>query len=121
MQTPILVFVLLPLLIGGAILFGLYILTRIMPGDAKQSKTAAAVEPVPARGPEYVRLKARRSAAFRLGVLVFLGLVVLSLIEFALASVGSTALMFIIIVFKASLIMYFFMHIASVWRTEEAH
>lgn len=122
MATPFLVFILLPLVLGGAILVGLFILARIMPGVPKTGKAAeAAVEPVPARGPEYVQLRARRSAAYRLGVIVFLGLVVLSIAEFALAALGSTALMFIIIVFKAALIMYFFMHIASVWRTEEAH
>lgn len=61
------------------------------------------------------------AAAYRLGLVVFGGLVVLSVVEFFLASVGSTALMFIMIVFKAALVMYFFMHVASVWRTEEAH
>jgi cytochrome c oxidase subunit IV len=29
--------------------------------------------------------------------------------------------MFVIIILKAALIMVFFMHIANVWRTEEAH
>ncbi len=119
METPFLVFILMPFILGGAILAGIYLLTRIMPGTGKAS--AAGVQPVPARGPEYVKLRARRSAAYRLGLLIFVGLVVLSVIEFALASVGSTALMFIIIVFKAALVMYFFMHIASIWRTEEAH
>ncbi len=119
METPFLVFILMPAIIGGALLVGLYLLTRIMPGTGKAA--AAGAQSVPARGPEYVALRARRSAAYRLGLLVFGGLVVLSIIEFALASVGSTALMFIMIVFKAALVMYFFMHIASVWRTEEAH
>ena len=122
METPLLVFVLLPLVLGGAILVGLYILASLMPGVARQGKAAeVTTESVPARGPEYVQRRARRSAAYRQGLLVFAGLVVLSIIEFALASLGSTALMFIMIVFKAALIMYFFMHIASVWRTEEAH
>lgn len=122
METPILVFVLMPVLIGGAVLIGLYILASLMPGVGKPAKAGeAAVEPVPARGPEYVQRRARRSAAYRQGVLVFLGLVALSLIEFVLASLGSTVAMFIMIVFKAALIMYYFMHIASVWRTEEAH
>lgn len=119
MGTPFLVFILLPFILGGAMLVGLYLLSRIMPGTGKPA--AADVQPVPARGPEYVRLRARRSAAYRLGLLVFGGLVVLTIIEFALAIVGSTALMFIMIVFKAALVMYFFMHIASIWRTEEAH
>lgn len=122
MEAPLLVFVLLPLLLGGAIMAGLFFLTRIMPGVPKTGKAAeAAVAPVPARGPEYVQRRARRSAAYRQGFLVFVGLVILSIVEFALAAVGSAALMFIIIVLKAALIMYFFMHVASVWRTEEAH
>ena len=122
MEAPLLVFVLLPLLLGGAIMAGLFFLTRIMPGVPKTGKAAeAAVAPVPARGPEYVQRRARRSAAYRQGFLVFVGLVILLIVEFALAAVGSAALMFIIIVLKAALIMYFFMHVASVWRTEEAH
>lgn len=122
MTTPFLVFVLLPLVIGGAIMAGIFLMTKIMPGVPKQGKAAAAaVAPVPARGPEYVALRGRRTAAYRLGLIVLLGLAVLSLIEFALAALGSTALMFIIILLKAALIMYFFMHIASVWRSEEAH
>ncbi|MEZ4767431.1 MAG: hypothetical protein R2844_03285 [Caldilineales bacterium] len=122
METPFLVFIMLPFVIGGALLVGLFLLARIMPGTGKAGKAdAAAVQPVPARGPEYVKLRARRAAAYRLGLVVFMGLVVLSVIEFVLAHVGSTALMFIMIVFKAALVMYFFMHIASVWRTEEAH
>ena len=115
METPFLVFILMPLVIGGALLVGLFLLARIMPGTGKASKAdAAAVQPVPSRGPEYVKLRARRAAAYRLGLVVFGGLVVLSVVEFFLASVGSTALMFIMIVFKAALVMYFFMHVASV-------
>lgn len=122
MATPFLVFVLLPFFIGGAIMAGIFLLTKIMPGVPKQGKAAEAeIQPVPARGPEYVQLRARRSAGYRLGVLVLLGLGVLSIVEFLLAALGSTALMFVIIILKAALIMYFFMHIASVWRAEEAH
>jgi hypothetical protein len=121
MEAPFLVFILLPLFLGGAILAGIYLLTRLMPGVPAQGKAAAVVQPAPARGPEYVQLRARRSAAYRVGLLVLLALAALTVVEFILAAAGSTVLMFIIIVLKAALILYFFMHIASIWRTEEAH
>lgn len=120
MQAPFLVFMLLPLLVGGAILFGILVLTVIMPGDPKTVKATEQV-PVPARGPEYMQLTARRKSAYRLGIAVLLGLGVLTIIEFFMAALNSPALMFIMMVLKAALIMYFFMHIAMLWRTEEAH
>ena len=123
MEHLFLVFILLPLVVGGAVLVGAWLLTRIMPGDGKvDAKGAAAAKAaVPARGPEYVQLTAKRKAGFRTGVVVLFGLALLTIVEFFLAALGSIALMFVIIILKAALIMYFFMHIVNVWRTEEAH
>lgn len=52
---------------------------------------------------------------------MLLGLAALTVIEYFAALMGSTVIMFLFIMFKAALVMYFFMHIVMVWRTEEAH
>ena len=125
MENLFLVFILLPVIVGGGVLVGAWLLTRLMPGDGKagdaKGATAAAAAAGPAHGPDYVRLSAKRKTGFRTGVVVLIGLAVLTLIEFFVAALGSAALMFVIIILKAALIMYYFMHIVNVWRTEEAH
>lgn len=120
MENITLIFIVLPIIVGGGVLVGAWLLTRIMPGDSA-AKGAAQAAAAPARGPEYAKLTPKRKAGFRTGLAVLLGLGVLTIVEFFLAALGSVALMFVIIMLKAALIMYFFMHIASVWRTEEAH
>lgn len=125
MESPMLVFALIPLLLGGAVFVGLLVLTRLMPGEAVPSGKAAAPKAVavaaPARGPEYVALTGKRKAAYRLGLLVLLALGVLTVIEYFAAFTGSTVLMFVFIVLKGAAIMYFFMHITTLWKSEEAH
>ena len=125
MEHLFLVFILLPAIVGGGVLAGAWLLTRVMPGDGKpgaaKGAAAAKATPVPTYGPEYVQLSAKRKAGFRTGVVVLIGLAILTIVEFFLAALGSAALMFVIIILKAALIMYFFMHIVNVWRTEEAH
>lgn len=122
MDNPMLVFVAIPFIIGAAIFAGFLLLTVIMPGEPKAAgKGAPQVAPVPARGPEYVALSAKRKAAYRLGVMVLFALFVMTFIEYWAAHLGSTVLMFIFILFKGAAIMYFFMHIAMLWRSEEAH
>lgn len=123
MENLFLVFIALPLLVGGAVLVGAWVLIKLMPGDGSAAKGAAAaqVAAVPARGPDYDRLAPKRKAGFRTGLVVLFGLAALTIVEFFLAGLGSVALMFVIIILKAALIMYFFMHIVNVWRTEEAH
>ena len=123
MENLFLVFIALPVLVGGAVLVGAWLLTRVMPGDGKvdSAAVAQAKAAVPAHGPEYAQLTAKRKAGFRTGIVVLVGLAALTLVEFFLAALGSVALMFVIMILKAALIMYFFMHIVNVWRTEEAH
>lgn len=123
MENLFLVFIALPLVVGGAVLVGAWLLAKIMPGDAAMAKAAAAAQAaaVPAHGPDYARLTPRRKSAFRTGLAVLLGLALLTIVEFYLAALGSVALMFVIIILKAALIMVYFMHITAVWRTEEAH
>ncbi len=123
MENLFLVFILLPLIVGGGVLIGAWLLIKLMPGDGKagDAKSAATKAAVSAHGPDYVRLTAQRKAGFRTGIVVLIGLAILTIVEFFLAALGSAALMFVIIILKAALIMYYFMHIVNVWRTEEAH
>jgi hypothetical protein len=127
MENLFLIFIALPLVVGGGVLIGAWLLTKLMPGDGKavepksQAETAARAAAVPARGPEYVQMTAKRKAGFRTGVVVLIGLAILTIVEFFLAALGSAALMFVIMILKAALIMVFFMHIVYVWQTEEAH
>ena len=114
-----LAFLILPVLLGGAILVGLIVMTKIMPGEP--SKGAPAAAPEAARGAEYVALSKTRKSAYRTGLLVLGGLAILTIVEYGAAALGSTVIMFLFIMFKAALVMYFFMHIVMVWRTEEAH
>lgn len=128
MSTTVLVMILLPLVVGVGILVGLLLLTRIMPGDPSMAKAkkgaavAAAKAPaVSARGPEYEALTAKRKAGFRTGMMVLGVLAVLTVLEFFAASLGSTILMILFMLAKGAAILYYFMHVTSVWRTEEAH
>lgn len=122
MDTTFLAIAIIPLVMGAAIFVGLLLLTVVMPGDAKAgAKEAPKAVPAPARGPEYVALTAKRKGAYRQGLFVLLGLAALTVIEFAAAFAGSTLIMFVFIVLKGAMVMYFFMHITSVWKSEEAH
>ena len=63
----------------------------------------------------------RKRAAYRTGVIVFLALVVLTAIEFYLATVpGMLVGLFLIALIKAALIIRYFMHVNRLW-TEEGH
>ena len=65
----------------------------------------------------------KKKAAYRQGVLVFIGLAILTVGEFfvSAATDGSAVLLFIIALLKAGIIAQFFMHIYRLWRTEEGH
>ncbi len=58
---------------------------------------------------------------WRIGWIVFAGLMVLTLIEFAVANLSnpSAVLLIIIGLIKAALIVYFFMHVYRLWREEK--
>ncbi len=57
----------------------------------------------------------------RIGWLVFLGLAVLTVVEFIVAITVTSNLPFLIVfaLMKAGLIMYYFMHLLRLWRGEE--
>ena len=65
----------------------------------------------------------KKSVAYRRGVVVLVGLAVLTLIEYFVALVpgNMTVWLFIIGLFKAGLIMHFFMHMAHLWSEEGDH
>lgn len=62
-----------------------------------------------------------KKAARRIGIYVFAGLMVLTLIEFAVSIyLNSTVGLFITMLLKSALIVYYFMHVYRLWR-EESH
>jgi len=62
-----------------------------------------------------------KKAAKRIGIYVFLALMVLTLIEFAVGVyLNSTMGLFITMLLKSALIVYYFMHVYRLWR-EESH
>jgi cytochrome c oxidase subunit 4 len=65
----------------------------------------------------------KKAAAYRKGVIVFIGLAILTVGEYfvSAATDGSATFLFIIALVKAGVIANFFMHIYRLWRTEEDH
>ncbi|MFO7537269.1 MAG: cytochrome C oxidase subunit IV family protein [Chloroflexota bacterium] len=57
---------------------------------------------------------------YRMGVIVFVVLAVLTIIEFYAADLNSAVLMFLIALGKGALIVHYFMNISRLWR-EESH
>jgi hypothetical protein len=104
----------LSVVIGGALLvaglgFGLFV-GREYPPEVKEE------EPV-----EDPTVRAKRTAAYRLGALILLGLAVLTLLEFGVAVTWASAVILLLIaLFKAGLIVNYFMHVSRLW-SEEGH
>lgn len=62
-----------------------------------------------------------KKTAQRLGMNVFIGLMVLTLIEYAVSIyLNSTVGLFITMLLKSALIVYYFMHVYRLWR-EDSH
>ena len=114
-------FIALPVLLGGAILVGLVALTKIMPGDGK-TVAAAATTSTTGRGPNYEALTSSRKAAFRVSWIMLVWLGILTIAEIVAGLVlQSTALLLIVNILEAASILTIFMHIKTVWSSEEAH
>ena len=63
-----------------------------------------------------------RKPIYRQGYVVALVLAVLTVIEYFAAHYTSSAIvMFLLAIFKAALVLNYFMHISSVWSPEEEH
>jgi caa(3)-type oxidase subunit IV len=63
----------------------------------------------------------KKRAAYRQGIIVGLGLAVLTAIEFAISQVPQNLAVFLILiaVIKAAIIVQYFMHVYRLWRAEE--
>lgn len=79
-------------------------------------------ETVPVERQSEEALAARR-ADYRQGVMVLIGLAVLTVLEFVIAVIleGSVSLLFIVVLAKAGVILQYYMHANRVWSDEEAH
>ncbi len=87
----------------------------------KAVRPAVAVERAPAM-PVDEKVLAARKAAYRRGLVVLVGLAVLTVIEFWIGVAGGfTVLLFVLILAKAGLILQYYMHLNRVWGEEEAH
>ena len=77
---------------------------------------------VPAE-PQNEEALAARKADYRQGVMVLVGLAVLTALEYVIAVIleGSVSLLFIVVLAKAGLILQYYMHVNRVWSDEEAH
>lgn len=102
---------------GGAVTLAalFYTLDRLRAGEGVAAPPATEQPVDPA-------LRARRRAAYHSGVVVLLGLAVLTAVEFLLTQVGvSVVTLFIVALLKAALILQYFMHVASLWIGEGSH
>lgn len=64
----------------------------------------------------------KRAAAYRASVTVALVLAVLTVVEYLAAIYyPSTALLFLLAIFKAVAVLNYFMHVSRLWRQEEGH
>lgn len=96
------------LLVGGGLAFAFFV-QREFPADVP--------EEIPAVDPEQVK----RSAAYRFGFLVFVGLAALTIVEFVIGITWASAVILLIIaLLKAGLIVQNYMHVSRVW-SEEGH
>ncbi len=64
----------------------------------------------------------KKSAAFRLSVIVALVLAVLTVVEYyAALHFPSTVVLFLLAMFKAVAVLNYFMHVSRLWKQEEGH
>jgi caa(3)-type oxidase subunit IV len=63
----------------------------------------------------------KKRAAYRQGILVGLGLAVLTIVEFIISQIPGNLAVFLMLisVIKAAIIVQYFMHVYRLWRAEE--
>ncbi|GAB4442407.1 MAG: hypothetical protein Fur0044_38820 [Anaerolineae bacterium] len=68
-------------------------------------------------------MNVKKKAAFRLGMMVLIGLAVLTGLEYYVSFLptSATPALFVIALVKAWAIIKYFMHIASLWAEERGH
>ena len=88
----------------------------------REVSTVVAAEEARETPPDDQVLAGRRQA-YRQVAVVLVGLAVLTVIEFWIASAlsGSAALLFVIALIKAGVIVQYYMHLSHAWGGEEAH
>jgi heme/copper-type cytochrome/quinol oxidase subunit 4 len=88
---------------------------RRQPPEPTEEKARGASKASP-------RDRARR-AAYRQGLLVLVGLAILTALEFLVASAlgGSIVFLFVLALVKAGLILQYYMHVNRLWSEEETH
>jgi hypothetical protein len=120
------------LMVGGVLGIGLALIlgigSTLPPSEAARppkSRSAPATAVSKRVAPRVVdeKVLAGRRAAYRQGILVFVGLLVLTALEFwvAAGAGGSIVFLFILILAKAGLIVQYYMHLGRAWGEEEAH
>jgi hypothetical protein len=98
------------LLVGSLAFFGVFVHREFPPEAAKKKEEPTAD----------VALLTRRSAAYRLGFLVLAALAVLTVVEYLVGVTWSSITLLLVLgLFKAGLIVQYFMHVARVWSEEE--
>jgi hypothetical protein len=96
-------------LLGAGLGFGLFVGREYPPEAAEEAPT------------EDPALSAKRKAAYRLGGVVLIGLAVLTIVEFYIGTTWASAVILLIIgLFKAGLIVNYYMHLPRLW-SEEVH
>jgi hypothetical protein len=92
------------------------------PVKRQDAPAAAAAREAPVE-PVDEKVLAARKATYRQGFMVFVGLAVLTALEFWIASAtgGSVAFLFLIALAKAGLIVQTYMHLRNLWGEAEAH
>lgn len=97
--------------LGLLVFFGLFVQREYPPTPTEEEE-----EPAINR-----TLATKRSAAYRQGLLVLAGLAVLTIVEYLIGVyLPSAVLILIINLFKAGLIIQYFMHASRLW-SEEGH
>ncbi len=101
------------LMLGGSLAFFGIIVRREYPLDIPEREIEE-----PAMDPA---LLAKRTSAYRLGAIVLAGLAVLTAVEYVVGVAWSSVVILLILgLFKAGLIVQYFMHVTRVW-SEERH
>jgi len=99
------------ILLGLLVFFGLFV-QREYPPTPGQEEEEPTIDHAPA---------AKRSAAYRQGALVLVGLAVLTIVEYLVSVyLASVVIILIINLFKAGLIVQYYMHVSRLW-SEEGH
>ncbi len=65
----------------------------------------------------------KKKSIYGQGVKVFIGLMLLTIVEYYIAQLpgGAITLLFIVALIKAGMIIHYFMHVSSLWSEEGEH